>query len=234
MVIECSKKEREKLFSQSNGALLPGYTGHCPTLKFRFGKRYGANTLEIIQELREKGVIKQCDLKNVYLRDSPFDDLPPKPSANDLKINTDKQQETVNNYQKYVLGYTGYIPGMHFRYGKTFCRLAQECEDNMLVKLSSEQGKKTIDRPLHFLPPKIVPDKANMRLQYTLNKYKRSKDFKDHKVSSELPPITGYTGHIPRLKVSNISVSLPFHHSAKLGLSELKHKNEKVGKESTR
>jgi len=67
---------------------------------------------------------------------------------------------------------------MHFRYGKTFCRLAQECEDNMLVKLSSEQGKKTIDRPLHFLPSKIVPDKANMRLQYTLNKYKRSKDFK--------------------------------------------------------
>lgn len=44
----------------------------------------------------------------------------------------------------------------------------------------------------------------------------------DHKVSPELPPITGYTGHIPRLKVSNISVSLPFHHSAKLGLSELK------------
>jgi len=52
-------------------------------------------------------VIKQCDLKNVYLRDSPFDDLPPKPRANDLKINTDKQQEIVNNYQKYVLGYTG-------------------------------------------------------------------------------------------------------------------------------
>lgn len=41
-------------------------------------------------------------------------------------------------------------------------------------------------------------------------------------MSSELPPITGYTGHIPRLKVSNISVSLPFHHSAKLGLSVLK------------
>jgi len=44
----------------------------------------------------------------------------------------------------------------------------------------------------------------------------------DHKVSPELPPIAGYTGHIPRLKVSNISVSLPFHHSAKLGLSDLK------------
>lgn len=72
----------------------------------------------------------------------------------------------------------GYIPGMHFRYGKTFCRLAQECEDNMLVKLSSEQSRKAIDRPVRFLPPKMVPDKANMRLQHTLNKYKRSKDFK--------------------------------------------------------
>lgn len=42
-------------------------------------------------------------------------------------------------------------------------------------------------------------------------------------MSSELPPIAGYTGHIPRLKVSNIAVSLPFHHSAKLGLSVMKH-----------
>lgn len=67
---------------------------------------------------------------------------------------------------------------MHFRYGKTFCRLAQECEENMLVKLSSEQSRKAIDRPIRFLPPKMVPDKANMRLQHTLNKYKRSKDFK--------------------------------------------------------
>lgn len=67
---------------------------------------------------------------------------------------------------------------MHFRYGKTFCRLAQECEENMLVKLSSEQSRKAIDRPVRFLPPKMVPDKANMRLQHTLNKYKRSKDFK--------------------------------------------------------
>lgn len=67
---------------------------------------------------------------------------------------------------------------MHFRYGKTFCRLAQECEDNMLVKLSSEQSRKVIDRPVRFLPPKMVPDKANIRLQHTLHKYKRSKDFK--------------------------------------------------------
>lgn len=67
---------------------------------------------------------------------------------------------------------------MHFRYGKTFCRLAQECEENMLVKLSSDQSRKAIDRPIRFLPPKMVPDKANMRLQHTLNKYKRSKDFK--------------------------------------------------------
>jgi len=64
----------------------------------------------IFKELREKGVLKQCDLKNVYLRDSPLDELLPKPGANDLKINIDKQQEiSVNNYQKYILGYTGKV-----------------------------------------------------------------------------------------------------------------------------
>jgi len=52
-------------------------------------------------------VLKQCDLKNVYLRDSPLDELPPKSNTNDLKINIDKEQETVNNYQRYILGYTG-------------------------------------------------------------------------------------------------------------------------------
>lgn len=55
-------------------------------------------------------MIKQCDLKNVYLRDSPLDELLPKASANDLKINIDKQQEiSVNNYQRYILGYTGKV-----------------------------------------------------------------------------------------------------------------------------
>lgn len=64
----------------------------------------------LFKELREKGMLKQCDLKNLYLRDSPLDELLPKPSANDLKINIDKQQEiSVNNYQKYILGYTGKV-----------------------------------------------------------------------------------------------------------------------------
>lgn len=43
----------------------------------------------------------------MYLRDSPLDELPPKPNINDLKMNIDKEQETVNNYQRYILGYTG-------------------------------------------------------------------------------------------------------------------------------
>lgn len=43
----------------------------------------------------------------MYLRDSPIDELPPKSRINDLKMNIDKKQETVNNYQRYILGYTG-------------------------------------------------------------------------------------------------------------------------------
>lgn len=79
------------------------------------------------KELREKGVLKQCDLKNVYLRDSPLDDLPPKPNINDLKINIDKEQETVNNYQRYILGYTGiyllFIPCKTYNFTKFYLLL---------------------------------------------------------------------------------------------------------------
>ncbi|XP_026676060.1 uncharacterized protein LOC113465605 [Diaphorina citri] len=37
--------------------LIPGYTGHCPTLKFQFGKCYGTNTKEIIKDLYDIGVL---------------------------------------------------------------------------------------------------------------------------------------------------------------------------------
>ncbi|XP_050528719.1 uncharacterized protein LOC126898553 isoform X3 [Daktulosphaira vitifoliae] len=218
----CFSNLSETNINFSFDAKLRRYTGHCPTLKFRFGKRYGANTLDIIKELNENGVLNQYNFRNIYDKNCVFRQLAPKPCAEDLKINMDKNEKTSKINQRYILGYTGYIPGMNFQYGKTFCSLAQECEKNMLTKISTERSRNIIERPVRLFPSKIVLDKTNNRLQNTLNKYKKSKDFKDHKVSAELPPITGYTGHIPRLKASHISVSLPFHHSAKLGLSTLK------------
>nr|CAD7267095.1 unnamed protein product [Timema shepardi] len=50
-----------------------GYTGHCPTLKFRFGKRYGANTKDALQEdkklLEPRGLLQRLEeVTNQVLR----------------------------------------------------------------------------------------------------------------------------------------------------------------------
>lgn len=45
--------------------------------------------------------------------------------------------------------------------------------------------------------------------------------FPDHHISPQFPPITGYTGHIPRLKGTEASLSQTYCSSAKRGLAIL-------------
>lgn len=40
----------------------------------------------------------------------------------------------------------------------------------------------------------------------------------DNTISPEFPPIAGYTGHIPRIKGSEASLSQRYHYAAKRGL----------------
>ncbi|XP_072156483.1 uncharacterized protein [Bemisia tabaci] len=135
------------------------YTGHCPTLKFRFGKRYGANTKEILQELTDIGVLKRHRATQYRFQDPvkavlPHSELRPilrnQGQTRDLKI------DATNRCRPYILGYT------------------------------------------------------------------------DHHISPEFPPIAGYTGHIPKLKVTDASLSQRYHTAAKKGLTLLKQERESL------
>ncbi|KAL4709305.1 hypothetical protein ACJJTC_013365 [Scirpophaga incertulas] len=86
------------------------YTGHCPMLKFRYGKCYGDNTRQILKEIKTTGLFNKplvyrpgdnYELQNMPKRDYPQRDV----------------YDGIHNRQPaYVTGYTGYVPGMHFRY----------------------------------------------------------------------------------------------------------------------
>lgn len=52
----------------------------------------------------------------------------------------------------------------------------------------------------------------------------------DNQISPDFPPIAGYTGHIPRVKGSEASLSQRYHCAAKKGLEILQR--EKEGKSS--
>lgn len=78
------------------------YTGHCPTLKFRFGKRYGANTKEIIQEFKDVSPIK---FVKKYKEGKPWSDI--LQSATGEKPEPDPVTYTNLPRRQFILGYTG-------------------------------------------------------------------------------------------------------------------------------
>ncbi|XP_011495013.1 PREDICTED: uncharacterized protein LOC105359940, partial [Ceratosolen solmsi marchali] len=97
------------------------YTGHCPTLKFRVGKRYGACTEEIMKELIEKKILKT----GPYRPSSGKETLAPIQRDKDVKRDW-KQDSCIYKAPPYILGYTGYIPGYSSRYGLTFMKAVEE------------------------------------------------------------------------------------------------------------
>nr|XP_018895568.1 PREDICTED: uncharacterized protein LOC109029539 isoform X1 [Bemisia tabaci] len=209
------------------------YTGHCPTLKFRFGKRYGANTKEILQELTDIGVLKRHRATQYRFQDPvkavlPHSELRPilrnQGQTRDLKI------DATNRCRPYILGYTGYIPGMHFRYGTSFRQAADECYDELTMRLAEDQSRHSYEKshPRVRSAPKLISIRSRDQVKQALKQYAETHRYRDHHISPEFPPIAGYTGHIPKLKVTDASLSQRYHTAAKKGLTLLKQERESL------
>ncbi|XP_065210020.1 ciliary microtubule inner protein 2B-like [Planococcus citri] len=121
MFINYSDYEKRDFLAKTQTYFLPGYTGHCPTLKFQIGKCYGTSTKEIIHNLRRNGVIRGC------------------PKIADASYQLPKIDFAQRN--KYILGYTGYIPGMYQHYGQSFRQIAEKCETKRNTKAVSFEKK---------------------------------------------------------------------------------------------
>lgn len=104
--ITCVREQSRQfinIFVMVRTSLFCSYTGHCPTLKFRFGKRYGANTKEIIDELRDISPVK---FTKPYKHGEPWSNVF-KETKREKSEEFDPIVHTSLPIRPFILGYTG-------------------------------------------------------------------------------------------------------------------------------
>lgn len=185
-----SEEQKRQFFRQSYAAHLPGYTGHCPTLKFRVGKRFGASTEEIMKT-------------GPYRPNSGKDTCEDSPISYENNPKPDWRNET--HYYKappYILGYTGYIPGFNSTYGLSFMRAveegAKEWRGNQNKLRARRDALRTQIEKTSY--PTVRPDNITLQTDHNRDHDKKRRTTFHYEISPERPPIVGYTGHIPGAK----------------------------------
>ncbi|XP_043472333.1 uncharacterized protein LOC122505005 isoform X1 [Leptopilina heterotoma] len=227
-----SEDQRKQFFRQGYGSHLPGYTGHCPTLKFRFGKGFGACTEDIMKELFEKNILKT----GPYKPNIAAEELIVIPNEKDIKRDWKSDAQYFKS-TPYILGYTGYIPGFNNKYGLPFMRAVEEgakdwrdTQSKLRARRDSMRAYAERRDPRNLLS-RVRQDNVQVEKDHGHHHHhhKEIKFFgnslKNHYVSPERPPIVGYTGHIPGAK-GEVSLSKRYTQAAKKGLELLQKDRE--------
>ncbi|XP_047363355.1 protein FAM166B-like isoform X1 [Vespa velutina] len=219
-----SDEEKKRFIRQSYGAHLPGYTGHCPTLKFRVGKRFGANTEEIMRELLEKKILKSGPYRPNSGKDVALVTI-----SKEKDIRRDwKNDAHLYKPPPYILGYTGYIPGFNNRYGLPFMRAVEEgakewheVQSKLRARrdVMKAQAERTDSRNLLS---RVRADNVAVEIDHG---QERERVIFDCTLSPEKPPIVGYTGHIPGAK-GEVALSKGYTQAAKKGLELVRKERE--------
>ncbi|KAJ8713284.1 hypothetical protein PYW07_013654 [Mythimna separata] len=218
MWVDVSAREKQNYTTQTNGSFIPGYTGHCPMLKFRFGKCYGDNTRQILREIRSKGLFnKPLEYRprdNYELNNLPRFERPQRDVYDGIR----------NRPTAHMTGYTGYVPGMNFSYGKSYGRTADDCMANFTDRQRELKRKADLNKSYvrSRSAPKMETVHSRDEIRRDLNRFREINKYKENTISPEFPPIAGYTGHIPRIKGSEASLSQRYHCAAKRGLELIK------------
>ncbi|XP_032663232.1 UPF0605 protein GA14893-like isoform X1 [Odontomachus brunneus] len=223
MVFDPAYEEQKKqFFRQSYGAHLPGYTGHCPTLKFRVGKRFGASTEEIMKELLEKKILKTGPYRPNSGREVQL--LSPR----DKEIRRDWNETRLYKAPPYILGYTGYIPGFSSRYGLPFMRAVEagakewhEAQMKLRARRDAMRAHAERTDPRNLLS-RARADNVDIEIDHSHEGDRRTFDYH---VSPERPPIVGYTGHIPGAR-GEVALSKRYAQAAKKGLERVQRERE--------
>ncbi|XP_058797025.1 protein FAM166B-like [Phymastichus coffea] len=215
-------QQQQEFFQQGCIAHLPGYTGHCPTLKFRVGKRYGACTQEIMKELMEKKILKT----GPYRPNSGKENLVP--IKREKNIRRDWKKDAYVYKTPYILGYTGYIPGFNSRYGLTFMKAVEEgavewreAQNKLKARRDAMRAHAERTDPRNLLS-RVRSDNVDIEIDHG---HSRKRQYFDNQVTAESPPIVGYTGHIPGAK-GEVALSKRYAQAAKKGLELLQKDRE--------
>ncbi|XP_044268945.1 protein FAM166B-like isoform X2 [Tribolium madens] len=205
-----SEEERQGFLSQNNDGFIPGYTGHCPTLKFHYGRCYGAETQEIYKDIRTKRSFEEEQKENYRSQDYKTSILKPI-----VKIKG-QFKDYADNFKRraprYITGYTGFIPTMNFRYGKSYGQTADDC----IYDYDTNKHRR------------IQMAEQEIEKMFRAQSVPRLNPIRNHKISPDYPPIAGYTGHIPRVKGNEESLSQRYNNVVKRGLAMLQKETERI------
>ncbi|XP_031348683.1 protein FAM166B-like isoform X2 [Photinus pyralis] len=203
------------------------YTGHCPTLRFQYGKPYGTETKEILHDLRDKEIFNEVQRHRYREDDARKIALVPISRAKDQA--KDYALDPLNRSPKYILGYTGFIPTLNFRYGKSFGRTADDSMADFTDSQSRLREKRAEMQSLFRTQsaPRMVSIRNRDEVTRSLTNYETLGKFNGREISPDHPPIAGYTGHIPRVKGTEASLSKRYNTVVKRGLALLREERLK-------
>lgn len=213
MFVPLTEKERQAFFNQNNNSFIPGYTGHCPSLRFHYGTCYGTKTKEILQNLRDSNVIRQI-VRDPY-RPHEVNNAILKPIIKTKGQMKDYSLNSKYRAPRYIIGYTGFVPTLNFRYGKSYGRAADDSRNDFARQQHNQaigevNGQEQVLDPISRMglgrsasaPNKIKAIRSQDEVAYSMRKYDEKPRLKERNVSANFPPIAGYTGHIPKFKDS--------------------------------
>ncbi|XP_047499969.1 uncharacterized protein C10orf82 homolog [Penaeus chinensis] len=120
----------------------------------------------------------------------------------------------------YIVGYSGYIPGLMFRYGQTFGRAAEESITQYIKLQAERKAREEVKRSRSL--PRIKEKRSDSQvIQDFYNKYGL-----DGRSNPNYPPLPGYTGYIPKMKPTDLGIGRTFSAAARRGLAQVSIERE--------
>lgn len=203
-------EQRRAFAGLKDDGMVPGYGGHCPQLKFDYGKTYGYNTYELAQNRKSKRPITVSMYEPAV--------------TSKLQLENNVPESTGDNKytQNMVPGYTGYIPRWPFKFGNTYKEECDVCLDEHISDLKRQSAKEDNMRQSFRSFPRLQPIRSDPEVKDHLNTFsdelaKKSQLITDRKAPEE-PPIPGYKGYVPRIYTTELGLGCRYHDMTANGL----------------
>ncbi|XP_069188164.1 sperm-associated microtubule inner protein 5-like [Procambarus clarkii] len=119
------------------------------------------------------------------------------------------------NSRPYIVGYSGYIPGLMFRYGMTFGKAAEE-SISLYIRQQADRRSREEVRRSRSLPRLKAKRTDSQVIEEFYNKYGL-----DGRSNPNYPPLPGYTGYIPKMKPTDLGIGRTFSAAARRGLAQV-------------
>jgi len=216
--------DRSHFADLREGSMVPGYRGYIPKYKFHEGYTYGLGTHEMYKLRMGEYADKGWPYTGSIL--PPVDGIPLPCDGRRLQRSvTLPPADGVNKLTEEMKpGYTGYVPRRPFIFGGTYRAECEDCVEEFLTTKQEKTGEKNRLETVVKSYPKLHPI---TKPELVVKKLNHLKDFKegapaiaeDKRTGTEAP-IPGYTGYVPRTRVTDTGLGGRYHVSSEKGYKD--------------